>query len=229
METGHGFDERAREIEQGLELAMVYEPPTLVEDTFGLDDQIIRRIVSLTLARAGVVEPVRVSVLITDDEGLRSLNREYRGLDESTDVLSFPWLEAPLAQAAPDELWLPADRETRHRALPSPDEEDQATGGATHSSSNDTQVIADLPEQAGALEFPVLEAGSLNLGDIAISRDAVERQAAHAGYSAAWEFAYLLVHGVLHLVGYDDHTDAGYRVMVAYQEAALADAGLDAK
>lgn len=68
------------------------------------------------------------------------------------------------------------------------------------------------------------EDAPLHLGDIAISRDAVVRQAAAAGHSVAWECAYLFAHGLLHLVGYDDSTDAGYRAMVAHQEAVLAEA-----
>jgi len=52
------------------------------------------------------------------------------------------------------------------------------------------------------------------------------RQAARAGHRPAWELAYLLAHGVLHLVGYDDHTDAGYAAMVAHQEAVLTLAGI---
>ena len=66
----------------------------------------------------------------------------------------------------------------------------------------------------------------LHLGDIAFSQSAVERQAVQAGHSSAWELAYVLAHGVLHLVGYDDLTDAGYRTMVAHQEAVVAAMGL---
>jgi probable rRNA maturation factor len=65
-----------------------------------------------------------------------------------------------------------------------------------------------------------------HLGDIAISRETAVRQAQQAGHSPAYEVAFLFVHGVLHLVGFDDHTDAGYQAMVAHQEAALAQAGV---
>ena len=41
------------------------------------------------LAAAGVAANAEVSLLITDDETVRALNAEYRGLDENTDVLSF--------------------------------------------------------------------------------------------------------------------------------------------
>ena len=37
--------------------------------------------------------PCVVSVLITDDEGIRDFNYEYRGIDKATDVLSFPMQE----------------------------------------------------------------------------------------------------------------------------------------
>jgi probable rRNA maturation factor len=50
----------------------------------------------------------------------------------------------------------------------------------------------------------------------------VLRQAAAAGHSPRQEFLYLLAHGILHLVGYDDQTQAGYETMVRKQEAILA-------
>jgi probable rRNA maturation factor len=50
----------------------------------------VKRAVNMTLRYEQVDEPCVVSVLITDDEGIRDYNYEYRGLDEATDVLSFP-------------------------------------------------------------------------------------------------------------------------------------------
>jgi len=66
----------------------------------------------------------------------------------------------------------------------------------------------------------------VQLGDIALARETVAWQAQQAGHSVAWECAYLFVHGVLHLVGYDDQTDAGYQKMVSLQEAILAQLGV---
>jgi len=43
----------------------------------------------------GEDEPREISVLLTDNDGIRELNREYRGIDAETDVLSFPWDERP--------------------------------------------------------------------------------------------------------------------------------------
>jgi probable rRNA maturation factor len=231
MPNQQEFEKRAAHIDEGLELAVVYEPPPLVnEDTFGLDDAILRRIVSLTLARVGVVESAALSVLVTDDEGLRSLNLQYRGQDEVTDVLSFPWLDAPLVNGAPDELWPAASSpETRIVLLDGLDSrQGPLTADTALGHAEEMEVGTDYPEENQRdRQFPTLEeSAALNLGDIALSRDAVERQAARANHSAAWEFAYLLAHGVLHLVGYDDQTDAGYHAMVVHQEAVLADVGI---
>ena len=52
--------------------------------------RLIRRTVRAALKYEQVNLPCVVSVLITDDEGIRDYNYEYRGLDEATDVLSFP-------------------------------------------------------------------------------------------------------------------------------------------
>ncbi|HRF58742.1 MAG TPA: rRNA maturation RNase YbeY [Fimbriimonadaceae bacterium] len=42
------------------------------------------------LLDAYAVPPTELSVLLTDDAGIQALNRQFRGLDEPTDVLSFP-------------------------------------------------------------------------------------------------------------------------------------------
>lgn len=237
LDTGHeppdNLDELARRVDDGLVLAVAVEPPdALAETVFRLDDMMLRRVVALTLARAGVVRPVELSVLITGDEGIRALNRDYRGRDEATDVLSFPLTDAPLVDAPADELW---------QAPEAPDEDvtalarlDGAQPGVI--GNGDVPPPGDLTDEEdgddeGAEPF-VFRAGvgeddePPHLGDIALSRDAVARQATQAGHSAAWELAYLLAHGVLHLVGYDDQTDVGYRAMVAHQEAVLSSVGI---
>jgi probable rRNA maturation factor len=61
-----------------------------------------------------------------------------------------------------------------------------------------------------------------NLGDIVMSWPTLERQALEAKHSTVHELLYLLSHGVLHLVGYDDHTEAGYQAMVSIQQRVMA-------
>lgn len=58
-----------------------------------IDEKMLRRVVELTLREVGVSTPVELSLIITDDDELRELNRTYRGLDEPTDVLSFALTE----------------------------------------------------------------------------------------------------------------------------------------
>lgn len=222
--------EAARHIDETLVLAVAYEPAEALRETvFGLDDAALRRVVALTLARVDVTQPVELSVLVTDDAGLRDLNREYRGRDESTDVLSFPLLDAPLVHAPEEQLWQPAEEGETFAldvasAVAANDEADgDGAGGANGYSSEGEDEVA-MEESDFAFLTP--DDAALHLGDIALSRDAIERQAQQAGHSAAWELAYLLAHGVLHLVGYDDQTDAGYQAMVAHQEAVLAAADI---
>ncbi len=52
--------------------------------------KLIRRSVLATLRYEGVKEPCRMSVTLTDNGGIRELNRQYRQIDRETDVLSFP-------------------------------------------------------------------------------------------------------------------------------------------
>ena len=51
---------------------------------------LVRRTIRTALAAEKVAVPCEVSVLFTDDEGIRELNREQRQVDSATDVLSFP-------------------------------------------------------------------------------------------------------------------------------------------
>lgn len=203
--------------EPDLSLAIAYEPRTTEGNLFGLDEATLRRVAALALARVGVTEPVEISVLLGDDETLRTLNRDYRGRDEATDVLSFPLLDAPLVDAPDDQLWQPPEEEPPARMPIALDERIELGDDAEE--PLDAEAEGETPDP-GPDELP------LHLGDIAISRQAVARQATQAGHSPAWELAYLFAHGVLHLVGFDDQTDAGYAAMVAHQEAVLALAGI---
>ena len=93
-----------------------------------------------------------VDVLLAGDRTLRRLNREFRGKDKATDVLSFPAFASP----------------------PEPSE------GA--------------PEHAG---------------DVAISLETAQRQAAEHGHLLRDEVRVLLLHGLLHLAGMDHEVDGG--------------------
>ena len=51
---------------------------------------LVKKAASAALKCEGVTEPCEIGVLLTDDEGIHAINREHRGVDAPTDVLSFP-------------------------------------------------------------------------------------------------------------------------------------------
>ena len=54
---------------------------------------LIRKVIRTALEAEGVRIPCGVDVLLTDDEGIREINREQRAIDAATDVLSFPMFD----------------------------------------------------------------------------------------------------------------------------------------
>lgn len=63
---------------------------------------LIKKAVRLALDAEGVGVPCEISVMLTDDEGIRSVNSEFRGIDRATDVLSFPLNELTPGEFDPD-------------------------------------------------------------------------------------------------------------------------------
>lgn len=63
-------------------------------------------------------------------------------------------------------------------------------------------------------------------GEVVVSLEAAARQAAEAGHPFRAEVAFLVVHGVLHLLGYDHHTAEAARAMRAVEARVLAGLGL---
>ncbi len=156
-------------------------------------DQVVKK----TLQTAGVQQPIMLTLLITNDDSIRDMNKQYRQQDKATDVLSFPLLEQPLVNAPAEQLWIPAESK-----------EGAATG-----------------QEKGTAAFVTPPELLMNLGDIVISWPTVERQAKEAGHSSSYELLYLVAHGVLHLIGYDDQSEAGYQAMVAMQHTVLEAVG----
>lgn len=143
-------------------------------------------VVSLTLQAVGLTQEFMLTLLVTDDDGIRDMNKQYREQNKPTDVLSFPLTERPLVDAPPDQLWPPL-------------EEAEA----------DEHTFVTPPGMV------------TNLGDIVVSWPTILRQALDTGHDYQTELIYLLSHAVLHLVGYDDQTEAGYQAMVAIQQSIL--------
>ncbi len=144
-------------------------------------ENLLKRIISFTLQREKCPYEAEISVVITDDTVIRETNREFRGIDKSTDVLSFPMC-----------------------TYQTPGEFDE------------------LEEQ----EVFHPETGELLLGDIMISYDHVQKQAEEFGHSEIREFAFLTVHSMLHLFGYDHETEDERGIMEAKQKEILDELGI---
>lgn len=136
------------------------------------------------LTMEGVKRPCAASVRLCDDEAIHAINRDYRGVDRATDVLSFPMVSYPAGVTAGQ-----ADRLLR-------------------------QALDD-------------ELNACMLGDLIISVPHVLAQAEEYGHSPQREAAYLLVHGICHLMGYDHMEDEEKRRMRAMEEKILSAVGLE--
>jgi len=113
-----------------------------------VDRQWLRKIVRGVLRAEKVPSPYEVSLVITDSGTVQRLNRDYRGVDEPTDVLAF---SMSLREA---DFVLPPDN-------------------------------------------------VLRLGEVVISYPRAAEQAEEQGHSKEKELALLVIHGMLHLLGYD--------------------------
>ena len=62
----------------------------------------LRNCIRAALEAQGVPVPCEINVLVTDDEGIRAINRAYRQVDAATDVLSFPMFRFTPGELPPD-------------------------------------------------------------------------------------------------------------------------------
>lgn len=85
----------------------------------------------------------------------------------------------------------------------------------------------DIDRPTDVLSFPdgdVLPSGLTLLGEIAVSLDTARRQARELGHDEVRELTELVLHGVLHLIGYDHENDRGRmnRLEIELREEVLA-------
>lgn len=83
------------------------------------------------------------------------------------------------------------------------------------------------PLTAADLSDPFSARPGLFLGDILISLDRAQKQAENYGHSMEREVAFLAIHGLLHLFGYDHEKPADEALMLSRQQDILAILGLD--
>lgn len=133
-------------------------------------------------------EPAQVGLVVTDDKTVQELNRQFRGLDEVTDVLSF--------SASHSGHW-----------EGDPQESDEASPASVDSEE---------------LNFVLPPGEPSPLGEVIISFPQTIRQAQERNGPIEQELALLIIHGVLHLVGYDHMEPEDEAQMRAKERSALA-------
>ena len=77
-------------IDMGHKINLVFEQLSLQKFTIG---SIIRKCIQETLKAEGIGASCEINVLVTDDAGIQTINRESRQIDRPTDVLSFPMFQ----------------------------------------------------------------------------------------------------------------------------------------
>jgi rRNA maturation RNase YbeY len=147
----------------------------------------------LSAARADGAE---LSLVLVSDRRMRALNRRYRKKDRPTDVLAFPLQISPL---------------TPTLSL-------QGRGGKNVSSppsGERTKVRGRVEASSQPQKPPML------WGDVVISVPTARRQATELGHGLREELRRLLVHGVLHLLGYDHEQGPRDAALMARKERAI--------
>ena len=91
-----------------------------------------------------------------------------------------------------------------------------------HSPTNVLAFPANLPER----EDPEQEDELLPLGDLVIAAAVVAREAAEQGKPLEAHWAHIVIHGALHLVGYDHVTGSEAKIMEQRERELLADLGI---
>ena len=121
-----------------------------------------------------------IELLFVDEEEIQRLNKETRGIDKVTDVLSYPTL-------------------------------DGIRGG--------TLLQEEHP-------YDIDEEDNLLLGSIVICTKRASEQAEEYGHSYERELHYLIVHGIMHCLGYDHITDEERAEMREKEESILSKLGI---
>lgn len=136
----------------------------------GITNETLTALVRHVLREERVDEPWEMGIRFVDDETMQAAHAEFMGLDEPTDIMTFPY-----------------------------EDEDQGFGDR-------------MPEDWDE---------SVRGGDLMISVDTAAENARAAGWSLEDELRFLVAHGVLHLLGWDDATDAERAAMLTRQAELL--------
>ncbi len=144
-----------------------------------IDKEFLDKIYGAALRYFGLEDQFEIEVSVVDEDTIQSVNKETRGIDKVTDVLSFPTIEMTF-----------------------PFEKDKY------------QDDIDW------------ESGNVMLGDIMLCEKRAKEQALEYGHSYQRECGYLLLHGLLHLMGFDHVEEQDKVVMREHEEKILTSIGI---
>lgn len=171
----------------------------------------------LTALHAEQVASAVLSISIVDNATIHRLNREHLQHDYPTDVISFA-----LEMLDADDDWGDWDEDDSEQAGA---EQDELAAEAVVATAADAppSPAAAVPSAGG-----LRAAGTVIEGEIVASAEMACDMAAAGQWSAISELQLYLVHGLLHLCGYDDLTPAEQQVMRERERAILSQLGLTA-
>lgn len=158
------------------------------------------------------------SICFVSDREIKRLNSTYRGVSRPTDVLSFPWrklgegfsiLSGQGALSRGKSAENPRARLSKSRAG-----EGSALARPSQGRSNRIPTRKSADHNGGDGEFRGY------LGDVVISAETARRNARAEGHSTHNEVRWLILHGLLHLLGYDHEADHGE--MIAFEHSLRA-------
>lgn len=130
------------------------------------------------------------------------------------------WLEQAISHVGTDAT---RDLEVSVRIVD--EEEGRSLNKQYRERDNATNVLSFPSMDAGSAALPV--ESTLALGDIVICGPVVVREANEQGKDSSDHWAHMLVHGALHLFGYDHETDAQAAEMESLEARILADGGVE--
>ena len=167
---------------------------SLYEDSKAVVQQAAMVLVEGEDDRDAAPGPLELSLVLCDDPHIQQLNLEWRGKDAPTDVLSFEMGEGFDDDIEGEDMTAYYGDQEESEDSTSSESVDQITVG-------EQIECADVEE--GEEDDELETSPATLLGDVVISLDTAARQAAERGHSLEDECRILLVHGVLHLLGYD--------------------------
>lgn len=141
--------------------------------------KLLRKALTEVVKEEKAYKGVELSLSFVTDEEIKTLNKEYRNKNKSTDVLSFPMLNYDKGK-----FFCDLDQEEINSLL------DNTTG-------------------------------LLNLGDIVVSLDTIKRQAKEFHNTFEKELSLMVIHSMLHLMGYDHMKKSEEKIMFNKQETIL--------